>query len=255
MFSLVLAVCVCVVVSGRSLETNTGLPNDYFTTKERKAEFQREFLELLKTFEDILPEIQAEFLSTKYPVEQETTEDSKYAEDAFGIRSRRCSTCGCQSLPSDLSETGAYSWLGFDPNGPGEWRVSLQNIFKVFAIRDMADDSKADAQREFPNSLHNGQGDAFRHALWMYRVTKRYGSYTAKQFGDAHEVSSVNVLSERLMDLYNNKVGRCLGEISSNHSRRDVDVIKDAISLGHLQTTLDSTYSGTATGSHYYGGR
>ncbi|MBC7951185.1 MAG: hypothetical protein H7Z12_05090 [Rhodospirillaceae bacterium] len=60
------------------------------------------------------------------------------------------------------------------------------------------------------SSLGNGDGDAFRHALWAYKMAKEIGDGPAKAFGDAHERDD-RPDGERLMDLYNNALGRQLG--------------------------------------------
>lgn len=64
------------------------------------------------------------------------------------------------------------------------------------------------AQELYPNSVHNGNGDAFRHALFSGLNSKVLGVALAKQLGDAHELIPNNPLLENQMDLFNNQVGR-----------------------------------------------
>ncbi len=59
---------------------------------------------------------------------------------------------------------------------------------------------------------------------------------TAKDFGDAHERSVANPTPERLMDLYNNKVGRDLAADPDNTGRDGREVIREAIRDGKLRT-------------------
>lgn len=69
-------------------------------------------------------------------------------------------------------------------------------------------------------TVSDGEGDAFRHALWNHRMTQEIGKSEAKKFGDAHEVGNlwkgtygkINAGSSS-MDLFNNNVGRNLKPI------------------------------------------
>lgn len=61
------------------------------------------------------------------------------------------------------------------------------------------------------NVLHNGNGDAFRHALWNYGMVIDVGYSFAKTWSDAHEDGTNNPPLEKKMDLYNNAVGLRLG--------------------------------------------
>lgn len=67
-------------------------------------------------------------------------------------------------------------------------------------------------------SLHNGLGDAARHAYLICEMTKRFGAAFTKGLGNAHEEDSgykifsskggeSNKCCEKLMDLYNNQIG------------------------------------------------
>ncbi|XP_070560500.1 uncharacterized protein [Ptychodera flava] len=293
MYLRLFAVCCLVsIIHGMSIPTSPQMTKDATQTpKEKKESFEKEFIQLLLKYEDILPEIQREFLTDEggYILEYDSYDDSlddefeyddvNSKDDDLGvadssseetdkqdgdvetdiqttkpssIRRRRCVSCGCSRLPSGLSEDSAYRWLSFSNNGISETLLAIFNLDKAFKIKSFADDSLADAQSLFPNSVHNGEGDAFRHALWMYRVTKTYGAGVAKDFGDAHERSSVNPLNERLMDLYNNEVGRCLGSNSANHGRDDVDVVREALENGLLQTELGD-YPGSSASGYAYG--
>ena len=58
----------------------------------------------------------------------------------------------------------------------------------------------------------------------------------AKRFGDGHEISAPNDDSERLMDLYNNHVGRQLALNLKNRGRPANEVILEALRNGLLRT-------------------
>lgn len=66
------------------------------------------------------------------------------------------------------------------------------------------------------SSVTDGRGDAFRHALWNYRMAQALGKEQAKKFADAYEVDGLRNGADRravAMDLFNNNVGRNLKPI------------------------------------------
>ncbi len=66
------------------------------------------------------------------------------------------------------------------------------------------------AQSLYPNSVLNGNGDAFRHAYFSALNAKVLGVNLAKQLGDAHETFPNSNQLENTMDLFNNQFGRNL---------------------------------------------
>ncbi|MDQ0042816.1 DUF6973 domain-containing protein [Variovorax boronicumulans] len=60
-------------------------------------------------------------------------------------------------------------------------------------------------------SLHNGNGDAFRHMYWNFLMTRSIGEAAAVNWANAHESSPENPPLEKAMDLFNNQFGRKLG--------------------------------------------
>lgn len=69
------------------------------------------------------------------------------------------------------------------------------------------------AEKNFPNSIYNGKGDAVRHSLFHAINTIDLGYTLSKQLGDAHEKQPPNPnylyeWKEVSMDLHNNSVGR-----------------------------------------------
>ncbi|MEO8026361.1 MAG: hypothetical protein ABI823_07805 [Bryobacteraceae bacterium] len=92
------------------------------------------------------------------------------------------------------------------------------------AAKDFNDDAKkalAEAANRFPSaSLHNGQGDAFRHCYWNALMTRDQNADLARQFGNAHEmerpkagdISTLGSVIESMMDLHNNGKGQEIGK-------------------------------------------
>ena len=50
--------------------------------------------------------------------------------------------------------------------------------------------------------------DAYRHILWSYLLTQKFGETFAEMVTDAHEVLPTNTAAERKMDFHNNQLGR-----------------------------------------------
>ncbi|MDH5251629.1 MAG: hypothetical protein OEW40_21725, partial [Cyclobacteriaceae bacterium] len=60
----------------------------------------------------------------------------------------------------------------------------------------------------FEGTLHNGKGDAFRHALFSALNSRDLGLELTKKLSDAHELHPLETKLGRDMDLHNNMIGR-----------------------------------------------
>lgn len=146
------------------------------------------------------------------------------------------------SLPEPTKEPvnpqALYDQLGYDANGNGDYGNAAKNPLDAIKAKSAANAATKAAKDEYGKenpSLGDGDGDAFRHALWAYKMAKEIGDGPAKAFGDAHERDD-RPDGERLMDLYNNALGRQLAADPNNQGRPDEDVIREAIRAGKLQT-------------------
>lgn len=94
------------------------------------------------------------------------------------------------------------------------------------------------AQSNYANTeavQHNGNGDAFRHALWNYGMAVDVGSSFAKQWSNAHENgTSNNPALEKQMDLFNNGVGLYQYSLNSNPGSisKMISIIKKRVDVG-----------------------
>ncbi len=88
-----------------------------------------------------------------------------------------------------------------------------------------------------------GTADAFRHIYWSYRMTEKLGPDAAKKFADGHEITDPTPDGDRLMDLFNNNLGRRLAVDPANKGRPAGDVILEAIKKGDAQTQPFKTRS------------
>jgi hypothetical protein len=146
------------------------------------------------------------------------------------------------SLPSPTNQPidpqALYEQLGYQHDGSGDYGNAIKHPLDAIKANRASDAAIAAAQSEYGKTnpaLGNGEGDAFRHALWAYKMAKDIGDDGARRFGDAHERDG-QPDGERLMDLYNNAVGRELAADPRNKDRSDEEVIREAIKAGRLQT-------------------
>jgi hypothetical protein len=83
----------------------------------------------------------------------------------------------------------------------------------------------------------NDREDAFRHAYASYVLALSTSRTFAQAAGDAHERSFANSHNERVMDLYNNNIGRRLTQIPANVGRPAVEVIREALNSRVLMSS------------------
>ncbi|XP_077991867.1 uncharacterized protein LOC144446051 [Glandiceps talaboti] len=149
-----------------------------------------------------------------------------------------------------LTKSEAYDHFNFDYRGIQKNTITLFHPVRSKRVMELAEQSIADAetiasQEDLCCGASEHVQSAVFHALWMYRVTRQFGPVLAKDFGDAYEVTrrSDEQLAERLMDLYNNWMGRVLAEDHENVYRNDIEVVQQALSEDILQLSPDPEYS------------
>ncbi len=106
---------------------------------------------------------------------------------------------------------------------PNALEVLLFSIFPEKAIFHIGNSNEALekasqlVQNETLTGIHNGKADAFRHTYWNAMDSSEIGSQVTKLFTDAHEWKSGNNPLETQMDIFNNNIGRQIGEtLNSN---------------------------------------
>ncbi|WP_164020719.1 DUF6973 domain-containing protein [Pyxidicoccus trucidator] len=94
--------------------------------------------------------------------------------------------------------------------GPQEKKLCI--AFPDFCASSFALGQVAEQKAKRYGKLHNGKGDAFKHAYWSALMTFYHSELWAKALGNAHEARPKNPKIERRMDLHNNAVGRGHGK-------------------------------------------
>lgn len=99
---------------------------------------------------------------------------------------------------------------------------------------EMTEQAKEAALTVYPDSVDDGQGDAFRHAYWNALMAQRYGPEWTEMYGNAHEKVGGNPPNREAMDLFNNELGREIGTANPDASPEELQqLIKNEIENGN----------------------
>lgn len=90
-----------------------------------------------------------------------------------------------------------------------EVALCARHPIRCTKAKNNANSANTQATAYYKAGLHNGNGDAFRHAYWNNLMVRSIGAGPAAEFANAHEYGAKNAPAlETKMDLHNNKVGR-----------------------------------------------
>ena len=137
-----------------------------------------------------------------------------------------------------------YDQLDFDPEGDGQYDFAIGSPLDAIEARNLSIHAKSMTKKLFSNSKTgtDDDADAFRHAYWSYLMAQDIGVDGSKAAGDGHEITNVNNEGQRLMDLYNNKLGRELALDPANKDRPPEEVIMEAVKSGKLRLSPFRVY-------------
>lgn len=92
--------------------------------------------------------------------------------------------------------------------------LSLPEQVKFLKIQMAAGDFGKNNKytEEHPAAEQDGKGDAARHIYWNARLTQEFGADWTQKYTTAHEKTGGNVAAREAMDLYNNQLGRTIGQ-------------------------------------------
>lgn len=145
-----------------------------------------------------------------------------------------------ESANPPVSLAQLYKELEFNPDSAGIHSVALFDPEGIFYARKFKEEAVKKVAELYPNiEPVDNEADAFRHAYFSFRLADAIGVKRAKKFTDAYEVSNINKLGGRCMDLWNNREGRRMSVESQNlktSDRRAVaeDLVKEAIKSKRL---------------------
>ncbi len=143
----------------------------------------------------------------------------------------------------ELEEALSYGEFGLGDVG----NAVLRGPVITSKVNELRSKVSEETTRRFPNGTgHNDEADAYRHALWSFKMARDISPHAAKQIGDGHERKPLGSYSyeglesaprgEKLMDLYNNRIGRDLERKFRDDPRPAEDIVMEALRAGRLQT-------------------
>ncbi len=126
---------------------------------------------------------------------------------------------------------------------PGQKLYLILRPHHISIIHENSEKAMSASRRLYPGAgMHNGLGDAFRHAYWSALLARDVGPDNARRFTTAHENYSANPPGEREMDLFNNDVGiRIFTTAGPDPSDGRLELlVQAAIGQGRLMTAPSS---------------
>lgn len=138
---------------------------------------------------------------------------------------------------SSSNEMVTLSYYSPTDLNPLEQALYDQNPWK--GLQALWEGNKAvnEAQERYNGSLHNDNGDAFRHAYWNAMMVKHIDYSWAYDWATAHEEGAEGQPAiEGKMDLYNNMMGRLIGNANKSKSDEEIaDIIQEAVRNGEMK--------------------
>ncbi|WDU82771.1 DUF6973 domain-containing protein [Caloramator sp. Dgby_cultured_2] len=125
---------------------------------------------------------------------------------------------------------------------PKEQELYNKNPFKGLKAIWQGKKAMDETEKRYSEGLHNGNGDAFRHAYWNAMMVKHIDYNWALDWATAHEEGAVGQPSiEKEMDLYNNEVGRkaVLGKESKSDTEI-ADIIQGMVRNGKMKRIVNN---------------
>lgn len=140
-------------------------------------------------------------------------------------------------------ENDLAAFAEFEQDYRSQMSESEINIFDTLSLSQQTDylrsaydaSNKANELYQTPCELHNGKGDAFRHAYWNALSSLKIGEFLTAQLTTAHEEKPHTYpynSKESEMDLFNNNVGREIAR--QNHTDLALGVL-NALNNGELK--------------------
>jgi hypothetical protein len=99
----------------------------------------------------------------------------------------------------------------YDTLNDEEKKLCHENSYRCLGVYQAQNFAFEWSQQHEPAGGHNDAQDALRHAIWSAKMAYAYGEEYAKKWGDAHELNPLQPEDEKIMDLFNNAVGRSIG--------------------------------------------
>ncbi|MBI4708283.1 MAG: hypothetical protein HY761_10240, partial [Candidatus Omnitrophica bacterium] len=147
----------------------------------------------------------------------------------------------CNNNPLIFTDPdGKNPYKTYNSLTPGERELVKKYPFAALKVNQAKEQAFKSAGNLFGGLGGEGyKGDAYRHSLWNYLMTKSVGHDLAKQFATAHEQyqqqGSPEAKAKSDQDLFNNAVGRNLAEQNANNATNAESIVLKAVNAGVTQ--------------------
>lgn len=168
------------------------------------------------------------------PIEIDAGVSTSLEGEQLWARLRVVKQDGFSTIQVDAEDLRRQASQFSRPLTEGEITLVAANPLRAPSILFIKKYAEKEAQQAHAGDLTMPE-DAYRHVLWSFLLTKRFGADFAEQVTDAHEVgSTTNTEADHRMDYNNNAVGRRYAAAGVNESeilsrvRTDRGVIREA---------------------------
>ncbi len=199
------------------------------------CQFEMELLNPLPGLVNVLPELVGLMKAgaTQIPVATEGELEFSLKGKLLKVRIQVAPVEGGRTLVLAADDLRPVSDLFDEAFSDAEIELISTYPLRAAQLLRIKDDAESTAKSAYESDEQVPQ-DAYRHVLWSYLLTNRYGAEFAERVTDAHEQGDTgNTPSEREMDIHNNSIGRRCAEqkLRRNqiltHVESDADVIRE----------------------------
>ncbi|MGW5573734.1 DUF6973 domain-containing protein [Nocardia thailandica] len=151
----------------------------------------------------------------------------------------RAAVPGVEPKSMSAEEAAALTALFMQPGG-------AQKLQTFYDIQEEAQIAAEQAysflpEDKLPLALADGHGDAFRHTYWNARMTQEFGADWTQTFTTGHEKLGGNPAAREAMDLYNNELGRTIGQENLDATPEELRAkVQSAINDNRALVLVDS---------------
>lgn len=199
------------------------------------CQFEMELLDPLPGLVSVLPELVGLMKAgtTQIPVVTEGVLEFSLKGELLKVRIQVAQVEGGQTLVLAADDLRPVSELFDEAFTDAEIELISTYPLRAAQLLRIKDDAESTAKSAHARDEQVPQ-DAYRHVLWSYLLTNRYGAAFAQRVTDAHEQGDTgNTPAERDMDFHNNAIGRRYAEQKLRRSgiltrvESDADVIRE----------------------------
>ncbi len=195
-----------------------------------RCQFEMKLFNPLPGLESVLPELVGLMKAgaTQIPVVAEGLLEFSLKGELVKVRIQVAPVEEGQSLVLAAQDLRPVSELFDEALSDAEIELISTNPLRAAQLLRIKDDAESTAKTAKGRDEQVPQ-DAYRHVLWSFLLTNKYGAAFAQRVTDAHEQGDTgNTPAEREMDYHNNAIGRRYAEQKVRRNQILTRVVSDA---------------------------